>query len=293
MTFRVCRLHGVVGLAHGLEHRDRIGNEVAPLDVDEFGRVRALGRCTCGVAAEMLPREHAGDAFDHVHGARTHNGAETFPFEGFVEGTFMLTAIALNCTLKPRTDGEESSTDKMIGVLADALKAHDVTLAETVRVAALDIKPGVTSDEGDGDEWPDLRRRLLAADILIVGTPIWMGQMSSIAKRVLERMDAFLSETDDQGRTPAFGKVAMAAIVGNEDGAHAITANLFQALNDVGYSLAPWASVYWVGEARGSVDFRDLDGTPDKVAQAAAGAVAQTAHLAKLLKANAYPGSEK
>lgn len=205
----------------------------------------------------------------------------------------MLTAIALNCTLKPDTDGEPSSTDRMIGLLADELVKHDVALTETIRVAALDIKPGVTSDEGDGDAWPAVREKILGTDILIVGTPIWMGQMSSVAKRVLERMDAFLSETDDKSRTPAFGKVAMAAIVGNEDGAHAITANLFQALNDVGFSQAPWGSVYWVGEARGKTDFKDLNSIPDSTADAAAGAVAQTVHLATLLKAQPYPGSEK
>lgn len=130
-----------------------------------------------------------------------------------------LKALALNCTLKADVQ-EESSTDAMIAVLAKAFKRHDVSVSETVRVAAFDIKPGVTSDEGDGDAWPALREKILAHDILILGGPIWMGQISSTAKRVLERMDAFLSETDDKGRMPSYGKVAVAAIVGNEDGAH-------------------------------------------------------------------------
>lgn len=203
----------------------------------------------------------------------------------------MLKAIALNCTLKADAS-EESSTDRMIGVLTDALKPYDVELTETVRVAALDIKPGVTSDEGPGDAWPDLRKRILAADILIIGTPVWLGQMSSVAKRVCERMDAFLSETDDKGRMPSYGKVALAAIVGNEDGAHAISANLFQALNDVGFTLAAGAVSYWVGEAMGSKDFKDFDATPKKVLEAAAAAAGQAAHVAKLLKDNPYPGSE-
>lgn len=84
-----------------------------------------------------------------------------------------LSAIALNCTLK--AEGP-SSTDAMIKVLADAFGKHDVKLVETVRVAAFNIKPGVTSDEGDGDDWPALRKKILAHDILIFGTPIWMGQ---------------------------------------------------------------------------------------------------------------------
>lgn len=200
-----------------------------------------------------------------------------------------LKALALNCTLKA-DPGQESSTDAMIAVLKKALADRAVDLTETVRVAALDIKPGVTSDEGDGDAWPDLRAKIIAHDILIFGGPIWMGQIGSIAKRVLERMDAFLSETDEQGRMPSYGKVAVAAIVGNEDGAHFSSAQLFQALNDVGWTIPAVAACYWVGEAMGSTDFKDLDKTPDKVTETAKMVAANAAHLAGLLKGNPYPG---
>ena len=198
-----------------------------------------------------------------------------------------LTAIALNCTLKASGD---SSTDKMIGLLKDALAQHDVTLTETVRIAALDVKTGVTSDEGDGDAWPAIRAKIVAADILILGSPIWMGQLGSVAKRVLERMDAFLSETDDAGRTPASGKVALAAIVGNEDGAHVSSAQMFQSLNDVGFTIPSGAACYWVGEAMGRIDFKDLAETPEKVTETITAAAASAAHLAALLKAQPYPG---
>lgn len=201
----------------------------------------------------------------------------------------MLNALALNCTLKA-DESERSSTDAMIAVLADAFAQHDVTITETVRVAALNIKPGVSSDEGEGDDWPALREKILTADILIFGGPIWMGQISSIAKRVLERMDAFISETDDQGRMPSYSKVAVAAIVGNEDGAHFSSAQLFQALNDVGYTVPAVAACYWVGEAMGSTDFQDLDKTPKKVKETAAMVAGNAAHLAGLLKAKPYPG---
>ncbi|PSJ37107.1 flavodoxin family protein [Allosphingosinicella deserti] len=201
-----------------------------------------------------------------------------------------LTAIALNCSLKPRTD-EDSSTDKMIGLIASALARHEVTLTETIRLVDHDVKPGVESDAGEGDAWPDIRRRILAADILIFGTPIWLGQMSSVAKRALERMDAFLSETDDQGRTPSSGKVAVAAIVGNEDGAHRITADLFQALNDVGWTIPAAGACYWVGEAMAKTDFKDLPEVPEAVASTAAMLASNAAHLAGLLKGMPYPGS--
>ncbi|MES2339554.1 MAG: NAD(P)H-dependent oxidoreductase [Pseudomonadota bacterium] len=198
-------------------------------------------------------------------------------------------AIAINCTLKADAS-EKSSTDAMIAVLADAFGDHDVEITETVRVAALDIKPGVTSDEGDGDDWPALRTKILAHDILIFGGPIWMGQIGSVAKRVLERMDAFLGETDDAGRMPSYGKVAVAAIVGNEDGAHFSSAQLFQSLNDTGWTIPAVAACYWVGEAMGDVDFQDLPDTPEKVTKTAKMVASNAAHLAGLLKASPFPG---
>lgn len=199
-----------------------------------------------------------------------------------------LSAIALNCTLK--TEGD-SSTDRMIGLIAGELAKHDVRLTETIRMAAQDVKPGVKSDEGAGDAWPTIRAKILEADILILGTPVWLGQMSSIAKRVLERMDAFLSETDAQGRTPAYGKTVLVGIVGNEDGAHSITASLLQALNDVGFTVPSAAATYWVGEAMGKIDFKDLPQVPDKIAATAKAAASNAAHLARLLARETYPGS--
>jgi multimeric flavodoxin WrbA len=198
-----------------------------------------------------------------------------------------LKAIAINCTLKPVG---ESSTDVMIGLLKDAFAEKDVELTETIRIAAHDVKPGVTSDEGDGDEWPAIRAKILAADILIFGGPIWMGQIGSVAKRVLERMDAFFDETDEQGRMPSYSKVAVAAIVGNEDGAHFSTALLFQSLNDTGWTIPAVGAVYWVGEAYDGTDFKDLKETPEKVAETVKMVAANAAHLAGLLKGKPYPG---
>lgn len=202
----------------------------------------------------------------------------------------MLKAIALNCTLKSGSDA--SSTDAMIDLLARHFRGHEVELLETIRVANRDVKPGVTSDEGEGDAWPAIRARILEADILILGTPIWLGQPSSVCKRVLERMDAFLGETDERERMPAYSKVAVVAVVGNEDGAHHVSAELYQALADVGWTIPAGATSYWVGEAMGSTDFKDLDGTPDKVEQTAKALASNAAHLARLLKAQPYPGIE-
>jgi multimeric flavodoxin WrbA len=198
-----------------------------------------------------------------------------------------LRAIALNCTLKPSP--ETSSTDVLLGELCEALRKEGADIADPVRVVDLDIRPGVTSDEGDGDAWPDLRRQILDADVLAVGTPVWLGQPSSVAKRVLERLDAFLGETDDAGRLLSYGKVAVVVVVGNEDGAHHVSAELFQALNDVGFTIPAGAVTYWVGEAMGRTDYKDLDAKPEAVTSTTATVARNAVHVAGLLADRSYP----
>ncbi len=199
-----------------------------------------------------------------------------------------LTALAITCTLKPSP--AESSSDLMATQILDALKEHGVT-GDLVRAVDLAIAPGVETDMGDGDEWPTLREKVLAADILVFVTPTWMGQHSSVAQRVLERLDAELSETDDQGRPILFDKVAIAGIVGNEDGAHHIAAILFQSLNDVGYTVAAQSSVYWNGEAMAGGDYKDLDETPEPVQKTIDTSARNAAHLARALKISAFPAA--
>lgn len=202
-----------------------------------------------------------------------------------------LKALALNATLKTAENQDQSSTERMIALIDDALAQYDVT-TEVLRLADFNIKPGVKSDEGEGDDWPAIRTKILAADILILGTPIWMGQPSSVCKRALERMDAFLSETDDEGRMVSYGKVAAVAVVGNEDGAHHVSAELYQALNDVGFTVPANAVAYWVGEAMGSKNFVDLDKVPDAVATMVEMLARNAVHLSALLKAKQYPGEK-
>lgn len=200
--------------------------------------------------------------------------------------TTPLTALALNCTLTPSPD--PSSTQLMTDQVLDALGKHGVT-GSTRRLVDFNIKPGVKADQGEGDDWPMIRQEILAADILVLSTPTWVGHMSSIAQRVLERLDAELSMMDDQGRPELYGKVAVVAVVGNEDGAHKIIADLFQGLNDVGFSIPTQGSTYWNGAAMETVDYNDLDQTPKPVAATTAALGADAAHLARLLKANPYP----
>lgn len=199
-----------------------------------------------------------------------------------------LKALALICSLK--RSPAPSSSELMALQILDSLAGHGVS-GDHVRVVDHDVRPGVSTDEGDGDEWPGIRSRLLAADILVLASPTWMGQMSSVGQRVLERLDAELSETGPDGSPILFGKVAVVAVVGNEDGAHRITADAYQALNDVGFTIPAQGGTYWNGEAMHTVDYNDLDETPEKVVSSIATLSANAAHLARSLTAQPYPKS--
>lgn len=196
-----------------------------------------------------------------------------------------LKVLALTCSLK--ASPAESSTDLMAGQILEELKKHAVE-GEMIRVADHDVKPGVETDMGNGDAWPQLRQKMLEADILLLATPTWMGNPSSIAYKILERLDAELSETDDNGNLLTYGKVAIVAAVGNEDGAHKICADLFQALNDVGFTIPAAAAVYWNGEAMHTVDYKDLAQTPEKVVSSIKTVASHAAHAARLLKRSPY-----
>lgn len=202
--------------------------------------------------------------------------------------TTPLRAVALVCTLSPSP--APSSSQLLAEQAMAALSEHGVT-GKTIRIADHDVRPGVQIDMGEGDAWPGIRDTVMGADILVLATPIWLGHPSSIAQRVLERLDAELSETDDEGRLLTFGKVAAVCVVGNEDGAHKVSADLFQGLNDVGFTLAANAVTYWVGEAMQGTDYQDLDKVPEATARATRTLAANTAHLARRLKYAPYPPS--
>ena len=199
-----------------------------------------------------------------------------------------LTCLVLNCTLKKTPS--ESSTELLGSQILEALAEHGVE-GTMARVVDHDVRFGVSLDEGDGDAWPALRAQLLAADILVLATPIWLGQPSSVCKMVLERLDAELGETDDEGRLLTYGKVAGIAVVGNEDGAHHVTAELAQALTDVGFTLPASAVSYWVGEAMQGIDYKDTSPTPEKTAGTTRTLAVNAAHLAGLLSQSPYPTS--
>ena len=197
-----------------------------------------------------------------------------------------LRALVLVCSLKP---SPAASSSELLGrQVLEQLQQYGVS-GEVLRVVDHGVKFGVTTDEGDGDGWPAIRAKLMASDILVLATPIWLGQPSSVAKMVLERLDAELSETDDEGRLSTYGTVAAVAVVGNEDGAHHTIAECLQALNETGFTVPAAASTYWVGEAMHGTDYNDLDESPEETVSATATLAVNVVHLARLLKTNPYP----
>lgn len=191
-------------------------------------------------------------------------------------------ALVLNCTLKPSP--ATSNTEALARVLMRQLEAEGAS-AELVRLVDLDIRPGVRTDEGRGDAWPEIHARLARADILVMATPTWLGQPSSLAQRALERMDALLSETDDRGRPLPMGKVAGVVVTGNEDGAHHIVGVLSQGLIDLGFTVPGQSWTYWhLGPGPGP-DYTDTDQAHDWSDRVARNAARNLVHVARALAA--------
>jgi len=198
-------------------------------------------------------------------------------------------ALVLNCTLKPSP--ETSSTEALARVVMDELERGGADV-EMVRLVDLNIKPGVKTDQGAGDDWPAVHAKIMAANIVVFATPTWLGQMSSVCMRALERMDALFEETDDSGRPVAFGKVGGIVITGNEDGAHHIVATVSQPLIDMGFTMAAQGWTYWhLGPGPGPdyVETNDGHDYSDRVGRNAA---RNMLALARVLKPDTYPVPE-
>ena len=165
-------------------------------------------------------------------------------------------AVVLNCSLKSGTD--RSNTQMLAAGVIDALGNRGVE-CETFRLSDLDIRPGVESDMGEGDEWPQVHEALLGAELVVFATPTWVGRPSSIAQRAIERMDAMISETDDDERPVAYNKVAGVVVTGNEDGAHHVISEITGALGDIGFTVPGQAWTYWNRGPGPGPEFADTD----------------------------------
>jgi len=169
-----------------------------------------------------------------------------------------LTALFLNCTLKyaPETSNTQALIDK-----AAALFEEAGVQTESVRVLDYDVRFGVESSVGKGDEWPVILEKVLAADILVIGMPIWFGVRSSVAQLVMERLDGTYRGADPEtGQYPLYGKVAGVIVTGNEDGAHDCASNTLFNLTHLGCTVPPNVDCYWVGDAGPGPSYLEADG---------------------------------
>lgn len=198
-------------------------------------------------------------------------------------------AVVLNCTLKPSP--ATSSTEALAQVLVQELEQGGAEV-ETIRLVDLNIRPGVENDMGEGDDWPAVNARLKAANIVVIATPIWLGQQSSVCMRALERMDAWFGDTDDSGRPVAFGKVAGVVVTGNEDGAHHIVGTVCQGLIDMGFTIPGQSWTYWhLGPGPGP-DYTETDQGHDYSDRVGRNAARNLLALAKAITPETYPVPE-
>ena len=159
-----------------------------------------------------------------------------------------LKAIFLLATLKPSRSGQEfSHTATLCEVVAESLREHNVA-CEIVRLADYDIKPGIKSNMGKGDEWPGILKKVLDADIIVFATPVWWGLHSSLMQRVIERLDELHNELLETGESRLHNKVGGIIITGEEDGEQHITGNIANFLLALGVTLPPQCAVTYLGD---------------------------------------------
>jgi multimeric flavodoxin WrbA len=200
-------------------------------------------------------------------------------------------AVFINCTLKPSP--ETSNSEALGRIVAGALETEGVEV-EFLRAVDHEIKPGVESDMGDGDDWPQIREKIVAAEILVIVTPTWIGRPSSVAQRVLERMDAMISETDDEERPIAYNRVAGVVVTGNEDGAHHVISEISGALGDIGYTIPGQAWTYWnrgPGPGEDYLDVKEGHAWSESTGRAAASNLLAAARALAANPIPAPPGS--
>ncbi len=158
-----------------------------------------------------------------------------------------LRAVVLLGTLKrKRAGGEFSHTEVLCDLVIDDLRPYNVD-CEIVRLVEYDIRPGIKSDMGKGDEWPGILKKVLAADIIVFATPIWWGMQSSLIQRVIERMDELNEELLETGKSELANKVGAVVITGDEDGAQHIIGNISNFLIWNGVTLPPACTVSFLG----------------------------------------------
>jgi len=203
------------------------------------------------------------------------------------DGQGPLRALFLNCTLKrsPAVSHTEGLARKVIEWF-DTMGVE----SEIVRVVDHKVPTGVSSDEGDGDEWPLILEKVKAADILVMCTPIWFGHRSSVCQLVIERLDGTYNERNAAGQYPLYNKVAGVVVTGNEDGAHASAETTLFNMTHLGCAVPPNADTYWVGEAGPGPSYIEAGGPEHPYTRRTSSWCAHNLlHLARILRDNPIP----
>ncbi len=196
-----------------------------------------------------------------------------------------LNVLALNASLKH--EPLSSNTGELASLVLEEVRALAAIDADLIRLADLALPVGLGFQEGPDDDWPDLVKRIKAADVLLFCTPIWWGGRSSLMQRVIERFDALDEEYSATGRSAIKGKVAGIVITGSEDGALSVMGGIMMVLSWMGFTLPPECAAYWVGEV-GQPPVPDRDKRLANMAtmHMAKGLAQNLVYYARLLKAH-------
>ncbi|MGI8427285.1 MAG: flavodoxin family protein [Actinomycetota bacterium] len=197
-----------------------------------------------------------------------------------------LNAILLNCTLKKSP--EKSHTEGLMLKVVEWFDRMGVK-NEIVRVVDFNVLPGISSDEGEGDEWPQILEKIMAADIIVIGMPIWFGHRSSVAQLVVERLDGTYNDRNDVGQYPLYNKVGGVVVTGNEDGAHSCAESTLFNLSHLGCTIPPNSDTYWVGDAGPGPSYLDVGQDHAYTQRTTRWMSHNVVHLARMLKANPIP----
>jgi multimeric flavodoxin WrbA len=157
-----------------------------------------------------------------------------------------MNALFLNCTLKKSP--ERSHTQGLIDRAREIMEAEGVSTG-SIRLADHPVEHGMERDMGHGDAWPAIYRQIMDSDILVIGSPIWLGEISSVAVKAIERLYATSGDRNEKGQYIYYNKVAGAIVTGNEDGGKHVCRAIVYALQHIGFTIPPQADAYWVGEA--------------------------------------------
>lgn len=198
-----------------------------------------------------------------------------------------LYALVLNASLKGSQEPShtEALSDEVLGIL----KSKGVE-TKTIRLADYYIPYGISGNMGNGDEWPKIFEEVQKADIVIIGTPLWLGEKSSLATLTIERLYGSSGETNASGQAIYYNKVGGVVVTGNEDGAKHASASILYALSHIGFTIPPNVDAYWVGEAGPGPSYMDGHGKENAFTKKHVEMLAyNTWHLASFFKAHPIP----